>query len=80
MYFWGTYIGFGTCYMQHFASRNRFSIVPSSENIPNTHFFELNGATNTRIVLGDWYTQGSVLQVDSDNFNLKTRPFDTELK
>ena len=47
---------------------------------PNTHFFELNGAKNTRIVLGDWYTQGSVLQVNSDGFDLQTRPFDTELK
>ena len=47
---------------------------------PNTHIFELNGVKTTRIVLGDWYSQGSVLKVDSDNFDLQTRPFDTELK
>ncbi|TOO92659.1 UDP-2,3-diacylglucosamine hydrolase, partial [Vibrio parahaemolyticus] len=32
---------------------------------------------NTRIVLGDWYTQGSVLQVNSDGFELQNRPFNT---
>ncbi|HAS6472350.1 TPA: UDP-2,3-diacylglucosamine diphosphatase [Vibrio parahaemolyticus] len=44
---------------------------------PNTHFFDANGAKNTRIVLGDWYTQGSVLQVNSDGFELQNRPFNT---
>ena len=32
---------------------------------PNTHFFDVDGVKKTRIVLGDWYTQGSVLQVNS---------------
>lgn len=44
---------------------------------PDTHVFELNGKSKTRIVLGDWYTQGSVLYVNSDGFDLQTRPFDT---
>lgn len=44
---------------------------------PNTHFFDANGAKNMRIVLGDWYTQGSVLQVNSDGFELQNRPFNT---
>ncbi len=44
---------------------------------PDTHIFDVNGETNTRIVLGDWYMQGSVLHVNSDGFNLNTRPFDT---
>ncbi|HHK8564460.1 TPA: UDP-2,3-diacylglucosamine hydrolase, partial [Vibrio parahaemolyticus] len=26
---------------------------------------------------GDWYTQGSVLQVNSDGFELQNRPFNT---
>ena len=33
----GTYIGFETCYMQLFASRNRSSIVSSLEHIKITH-------------------------------------------
>ncbi len=43
---------------------------------PNTHIFSANGETKTRIVLGDWYTQGSVLSVTYDGFDLQTRPFD----
>ncbi len=42
---------------------------------PDTHHFDVNGVRKTRIVLGDWYTQGSVLQVNSDGFLLETRPF-----
>ncbi len=43
---------------------------------PDTHTFDSNGEPMSRIVLGDWYTQGSVLKVDSDGFDLQTRPFD----
>lgn len=42
---------------------------------PNTHIFDVNGVPKKRIVLGDWYTQGSVLQVNFDGFDLQTRPF-----
>ena len=42
---------------------------------PDTHNFEVNGVKKTRIVLGDWYTQGSVLQANSDHLVLQTRPF-----
>lgn len=42
---------------------------------PNTHFFEVNGSKKTRIVLGDWYEQGSVLKVTRDGFELQNRPF-----
>lgn len=31
-----------------------------------------NGETATRIVLGDWYEQGSVLSVDAEGFELRT--------
>ena len=33
---------------------------------PNMHFFSLNGQQAKRIVLGDWYDQGSVLKVSPD--------------
>lgn len=42
---------------------------------PNIHTFEVDGVQKKRIVLGDWYTQGSVLQVNFDGFDLQTRPF-----
>ncbi len=44
---------------------------------PDTHLFDANEQTNTRIVLGDWYMQGSILYVNQYGFNLKNRPFDT---
>ncbi|KOO11633.1 UDP-2,3-diacylglucosamine hydrolase, partial [Vibrio xuii] len=42
---------------------------------PKVHTFESNNKTNTRIVLGDWYTQGSVLVYDKNSFDLQNRPF-----
>jgi len=39
---------------------------------PGTHHFELNNNTAQRIVLGDWYKQGSVLVVDESGYQLKT--------
>ena len=37
---------------------------------PAVHGFELDGAPAQRIVLGDWYEQGSVLRVDADGAEL----------
>lgn len=36
---------------------------------PAVHSIDINGSKATRIVLGDWYTQGSVLVVDQDGWN-----------
>ena len=33
---------------------------------PATHDFEINNNAVQRIVLGDWYTQGSVLRVQAN--------------
>ena len=38
---------------------------------PAVHAFELEGNAAERIVLGDWYEQGSVLQVDEDGVELR---------
>ncbi|NOH79426.1 UDP-2,3-diacylglucosamine diphosphatase [Vibrio sp. RE86] len=42
---------------------------------PNVHTFNKNNTKYTRIVLGDWYTQGSVLVYDNDKSELQQRPF-----
>jgi len=39
---------------------------------PNTHHFVVNNEKMTRIVLGDWYQQGSVLRCGEDGCRLQT--------
>lgn len=39
---------------------------------PAIHDLQANGQTGQRIVLGDWYTQGSVLRVQPGNYSLAT--------
>ncbi len=39
---------------------------------PAVHRFMLDGSTATRIVLGAWYEQGSVVRWDADGFRLET--------
>ncbi len=41
---------------------------------PAVHAFEIDGHACKRIVLGDWYTQGSVLRVDADGMHLSALP------
>ena len=41
---------------------------------PDIHRLEVNGERRERIVLGDWYTQGSVLRVGEDGVELSTLP------
>ncbi|MFT3807536.1 UDP-2,3-diacylglucosamine diphosphatase [Arenimonas sp.] len=41
---------------------------------PAIHSLHESGATGQRIVLGDWYEQGSVLRVDADGFELAGLP------
>lgn len=38
---------------------------------PAIHELDIDGRTATRIVLGDWYTQGSVLRWDAHGFELQ---------
>jgi UDP-2,3-diacylglucosamine hydrolase len=46
---------------------------------PDVHEFMLNGQAAKRIVLGDWYDQGSILKVSKDTLALSNSPF-THLK
>jgi len=39
---------------------------------PATHDLEINGQSAQRIVLGDWYTQGSVLRVSPERYELSS--------
>jgi UDP-2,3-diacylglucosamine hydrolase len=39
---------------------------------PGVHRFDLDGLTGTRIVLGDWYEDGSVLEWDRRGFRLRS--------
>ncbi|MEX0731657.1 MAG: UDP-2,3-diacylglucosamine diphosphatase [Aquisalimonadaceae bacterium] len=41
---------------------------------PNIHHFTLDDAPATRIVLGDWYAQGSVLEYRDGQYDLQTLP------
>jgi len=41
---------------------------------PAVHRFELDGTPARRIVLGDWYDQGSVLVCDAGDWRLETLP------
>jgi len=41
---------------------------------PGIHPFSVDGRACTRIVLGDWYTQGSVLRWDASGPELKSLP------
>ena len=42
---------------------------------PNVHTFKINQQSVKRIVLGDWYTQGSILIATPNNLSLETRQF-----
>ena len=41
---------------------------------PNTHTFDLENQQRTRIVLGDWYEQGSLLECSEQGCNLQSLP------
>jgi UDP-2,3-diacylglucosamine hydrolase len=45
---------------------------------PNIHRFELDGIARERIVLGDWYDQGSILLATPDELSLHVRPFSSQ--
>lgn len=45
---------------------------------PNIHTLTVHGKTARRIVLGDWYTQGSVLRVSANDIQLEQRSFSAQ--
>jgi UDP-2,3-diacylglucosamine hydrolase len=47
-------------------------LVHGHTHRPGVHRFDIDGKPATRIVLGDWYTQGTILQWDRHGFKLRT--------
>ena len=47
---------------------------------PKEHVFDLDGQPARRMVLGDWYEQGSVLRVDANGWVLESLPLTTTVK
>lgn len=58
-------------YMKRF-SVNR--LIHGHTHRPAIHEFELGGKPSQRIVLGDWYQNGSVLELENSQINLRTLP------
>lgn len=50
------------------------TLVHGHTHRPAVHEFEVDGRSCRRIVLGDWYTQGSVLEWRDDGFELRALP------
>jgi UDP-2,3-diacylglucosamine hydrolase len=51
-----------------------YTLLHGHTHRPAIHRFELDGREAVRIVLGDWYTQGSALSWDDAGFTLHTLP------
>ena len=51
-----------------------YTMIHGHTHRPAVHHFELDGQPATRIVLGDWYDQGSVLRWSPDGYSLDVLP------
>lgn len=51
------------------------TLVHGHTHRPAIHDIDVDGRACRRIVLGDWYEQGSVLRVDAGGYDLQTLPF-----
>ena len=49
-------------------------IIHGHTHRPDIHRFELDGAAATRVVLGAWYEQGSLLRVSAGSYELASLP------
>jgi UDP-2,3-diacylglucosamine hydrolase len=50
------------------------TIIHGHTHRPAIHALDIDGRNCERVVLGDWYTQGSVLRVDADGLQLSALP------
>ncbi|MBN4080705.1 UDP-2,3-diacylglucosamine diphosphatase [Beggiatoa alba] len=51
---------------------NITTLIHGHTHRPNIHHFDLDGKRARRIVLGDWYEQGSVLRLKDNKFDLES--------
>ncbi|AXR07047.1 UDP-2,3-diacylglucosamine diphosphatase [Salinimonas sediminis] len=58
--------------MEHYQVQR---LIHGHTHRPDIHSLQVNGQPATRIVLGDWYEQGSVLKVSANGFDLQTLRF-----
>jgi UDP-2,3-diacylglucosamine hydrolase len=54
---------------------NVLQFIHGHTHRPNCHTFTIDNQAAKRFVLGDWYTQGSVLIATENSLNLETRSF-----
>jgi UDP-2,3-diacylglucosamine hydrolase len=59
---------------QAFRAAGVRTLIHGHTHRPAVHEIEVDGAPSRRIVLGDWYSQGSVLEWSRDSFSLRTMP------
>ena len=50
------------------------TLIHGHTHRPAVHELDVDGAPARRIVLGDWYTQGSVLEWSREGFELRALP------
>lgn len=60
--------------LQAFRMAGVRTMIHGHTHRPAIHPLEVDGAPARRIVLGDWYTQGSVLEASPGGFELKALP------
>lgn len=53
---------------------NTLRLIHGHTHRPDIHHFRLDGQAAVRIVLGDWYDQGSVLEYRDGRYDLQTIP------
>ena len=62
--------------IEAFTSHQVTRLIHGHTHRPNTHTINHGGQQLTRIVLGDWYEQGSVLRCDARQCLLTALPLD----
>lgn len=60
--------------LQTFAAHGIDLMVHGHTHRPGVHRYQLGGAEKTRIVLGDWHAQGSVLRWTAEGYELAAFP------
>ncbi len=61
--------------LETFARHGVGHMIHGHTHRPGTHTYQVDDKQLKRTVLGDWYTQGSMLEVTPDGQRLLTRPF-----